>query len=184
MRKQHLFLLLSIVSLILLYWFPIWMFKLGLLGESQVYTHLDLLGLSLDVTTPPQSSIIIPDIKPSYWYLNSVGIVLSIVVCLIAFLHFGDLKIQRRWGTVAIISIFIQVIFTFLQIKVIIDQYQKALQTDLNFLGLTTFGDFYFSSSYGEIGLYLVGLSTIFILLAIIFIHRDLKLVSSMNRLR
>ena len=184
MRKQHLFLFLSIICLIMLNWFPIWNFKLGLISDENVYTKLELLALSLKVTIPPQGSMVIPDITPSYWYLNTVGLAGSLVVIFMAFLHFGDLKIQNRWGVLALVSVGIQLIFAFLQINLVVGQYQKALTTDLKTYGNTTVGEFYFRSFFGETALYLIGLSVVFILLAIWSIRSDIKLISSMNRLR
>lgn len=168
----------------MLYWFPVWNFQLGLISDSQVYTKLELLALSLQVTVPPQGSMVIPDITPSYWYMNTVGVVASLVVIFMAFMHFGDLKIQNRWGVLALFSVGIQLIFTFLQINLVINQYQKALTTDLKTYGNSTIGEFYFSSSHGDTAVYLIGLSVIFILAAIWSIRSDIKLISSMNRLR
>ena len=141
MRKQHFFLLLSIVTLILLYWFPIWHYQLGLVNDPQTFTRIDLLGFQLILEVTPTASMVIPDIQPSYWYMNTLGIVINLAVLIVAFIHFGDLKIQKRWSYLALASCATSLIFTFLQINLIESQYQKALSVELPLIGETRVGE-------------------------------------------
>jgi len=51
-------------------------------------------------------------------------------------------------------------------------------------LGTTTVGEYIFKSNPGQNGLFLIGISILFVLLAIWSINKDIKLIASMNRLR
>lgn len=184
MRKQHLFFFLSIVCLILLYWIPTWEYELGLAGDSQTPMQIELTATALTTVSMGSTPMAIPDIKPSYWYLNTVGIALNIIILLIAFIHFGDLKVQKRWGFLSLVATLTGLIFSFFQVNIIFSQYHTALQADLGLIGSTTVGEYIFKSNPGQNGLILIGISILFVLLAIWSINKDIKLIASMNRLR
>lgn len=183
MRKQHYFFLLSLVLTAILYFLPVWELQLGVANSSETHSFL-LFGDHVKLSAPLPTSWMLGVAELDFWYLNTIGLGLFALVTFGAFLHFGELQIQRRWGMMAIAGGLAQFLFLYLEIRHLIRQLNSILNIDLRTLGSATSGDLIIHSLPYWPGLVFGILSLVCILISIFYITKDLKLIESSNRLR
>lgn len=190
-RKQHFLFLFAALLLILMIWIPSWHFSLGLTSETDNPMKFQLRGYSLILEQEQDSSIFSFDgLKPSIWYLNTLGIAIYLGCLFVTFLHFNrngnrnELLIQKRWGYLSLAGGAITFVFLFLQVHQIIRQLNTILGTSAQYIGKTTNSDIYLLSQPDSVGLGIMTATIVLNLAAIWFIQSDIKKIESSSRLR